>query len=88
VELIVVVAILGLIFGVSGLAFVSLRVPPESDWIRDLRRARAQAIRSGHPVSARDDRSPLTGHVLFLPDGRTLGTGIDPLTGAPVDGPQ
>ena len=85
VEVLLVITILGLVFGVSGLAFFSLRVPRESDWIRDLRLARAQAIRTGHPVSARDDRSPLTGHVLFLPDGRALGTGIDPLTGAPVD---
>ncbi len=48
VEVIVVVAIIGLVFGVSGLAFASLQAPRESDWHRDLGRAREQAIVTSH----------------------------------------
>jgi prepilin-type N-terminal cleavage/methylation domain-containing protein len=85
VELIVVLAIIGLVVGVSGLALASLQAPRESVWVRELRRARAEAIRTGRPVEIRDDRSPLTAHALFLPDGRVLGAGLDPLTGTPVE---
>ncbi len=74
VELIVVLAILGLVLGVSGLALASLREPAQSVEIREMARARAGAIRSGAPV-ARDS-------VLFLPDGRAIGTSVDYLTGA------
>jgi len=81
VELLVVVVILGLITGVSGLAFTSLRVPRESALVRAARVARAEAIRTGRPVGLRLDslRRPV---ILFLPDGRALGRGVDPLTGA------
>jgi prepilin-type N-terminal cleavage/methylation domain-containing protein len=75
VELLVVLALLGLVFGVSGLALASLREPHESDALREMRRARAEAIRSGAPRSANG--------VLFLPDGRAIGPNVDPLTGAP-----
>jgi len=85
VEVIVVVAILGLIAGMSGLAFVSLRSPRASERVRDLWRARAAAIQTGRPVIAGDNRVPRTAHVLFLPDGRAIGSGADPLTGAPID---
>ncbi len=93
VEVLVVIAILGLIFGVSGLAFSSLRLPRESMRIAALRAARATAIRTGRPVRAvlpRDTaayRSPLPAP-LFLPDGRAVGPAVDPLTGAPLDAPQ
>jgi prepilin-type N-terminal cleavage/methylation domain-containing protein len=76
VELLVVLALLGLVLGMSGLAFASLRERPESDELRELRRARAEAIRSGAPVRAAS--------VLFLPDGRAVGPGVDPLTGARI----
>ncbi len=46
-EVIVVVAIIGLVFGASGLAFASLLAPRESEWRRDLRGAREQAIVTG-----------------------------------------
>jgi prepilin-type N-terminal cleavage/methylation domain-containing protein len=75
VELLVVLALLGLVLGVSGLALASLRQPRESDELRDLRRARAEAIQTGVARSA--------GGVLFLPDGRAIGPNVDPLTGAP-----
>ena len=83
-ELIVVMAIVGLILGVSGLAFSSLRAPRESAWATALHRARAQAIRQGRPARAvlTNPRHPAP---LFLPDGRAIGRGADPLTGAPLD---
>jgi prepilin-type N-terminal cleavage/methylation domain-containing protein len=74
-ELLVVLTILGLILGVSGLALGSLRVPTESQQLRDLKKARAEAIQSGAPHMAHGVR--------FLADGRAIGVGVDPLTGAP-----
>jgi prepilin-type N-terminal cleavage/methylation domain-containing protein len=79
VELLVVMAILGLVLGVSGLAFSGLRAPRESGLVRELRRARTEAIRSGRPVRARGRNTPL-----FLPDGRAIGPGADALTGVPL----
>ena len=61
--------------GVSGLSLASLREPPESARIRELARARAEAIRSGAPVTGDS--------VLFLPDGRAIGPSVDYLTGGP-----
>jgi prepilin-type N-terminal cleavage/methylation domain-containing protein len=75
VELIVVLAILGLLLAMSGLALASLREPPEAAGIRELARAHAEAIRGGAPVTGDS--------VLFLPDGRAIGAGVDYLTGGP-----
>jgi prepilin-type N-terminal cleavage/methylation domain-containing protein len=84
-EVIVVIAIIGLTVGMTGLAFVGLRTPRESEVAGDLRRARAEAIRSGRPVMGGSNRALSTAHVLFLPDGRAIGAGADPITGAPLD---
>ena len=84
-EVIVVVAILGLIVGMSGLAFVALRAPLQSELVHELSRARAEAIQTGRPVVSGNNRAPRTAHVLFMPDGRAVGLGVDPLTGAPLD---
>ena len=81
VELVVALALLGLILGMSGIAVVTLRLPSNADAARNLRRARAEAIRIGRPVRI-PGSLPDTGHGLFLPDGRALGPGVDPLTGA------
>lgn len=75
VELLVALTILGLVLGITGLALGSLRGPRESEEVMALRRARVQAIQSGVPRT--------THHVLFLPDGRAIGVGVDPLTGSP-----
>jgi Tfp pilus assembly protein FimT len=75
VELLVVLALLGLILGISGVALASLREPQEAATLRALERARGQAIATGEPV-AQDS-------VLFLPDGRAIGPSVDPLTGVP-----
>ena len=90
VELLVVLMILGLIAGVSGLAFTSLRATREAAWVRTLRATRAQAIRTGKPAQVSGSgltSSALGGprRLLFLPDGRALGPGVDPLTGSPRD---
>lgn len=75
VELIVVLAVLGLILGMSGLALSSLKLPRESEEAVAIRRARADAIHSGARRTAHG--------ALFLPDGRVIGGDVDPLTGAP-----
>jgi len=87
-EVMVVLVILGLIVWMSGLAFVGLRAPRETNRVGELRRARSEAIRTGRPVVTESNGAPRTAHVLFLPDGRAIGFGADPLTGAPVDAPQ
>ena|SRR2546425_10348809 len=84
-EVIVVLAILSVTLGVSGLALASLRAPLESARVRALRQARVIAIHTGRPVGV--DRTTARGlaRTVFLPDGRALGPGVDPLTGAPRD---
>ena len=74
-ELLVVLTILGLVLGVSGLALASLQTAGESQAVIDLRRGRTEAIRSGVPRTVHGVR--------FLPDGRAIGTGADPVTGVP-----
>lgn len=90
IELLVVLVLLGLIFTVSGLALASLAAPRESARVQALVAARSRAIRSGAPVLADGDSGVIGGShlpppipVLFLPDGRAIGPGVDPLTGAP-----
>ena len=90
IELVVALALLGLILGISGLALASLQAPRESERVRALSRARSEAIRTGRPVrtavstdTAANYALRTTHLVLFLPDGRAIGPGVDPLTGAP-----
>lgn len=90
VELIVALALLGVILGVSGVALASLREPSTAEATRQLAAARADAIRKGRPVfvtvpspDTGQNHAPRTTHLLFLPDGRALGPDLDPLTGAP-----
>lgn len=86
IELLVVLVLLGLIFSVSGLALATLGSPKDSARVRTLQAARANAIRSGLPVLIGSDTLPSSrspSPVLFLPDGRAIGPGVDPLTGAP-----
>jgi prepilin-type N-terminal cleavage/methylation domain-containing protein len=75
-ELLVVLVVLGVVLGVTGLAIGSLHAPRESEAIATLRRARAEAIHSGVPRVAHG--------VLFLPDGRAIGPGMNALTGEPL----
>jgi prepilin-type N-terminal cleavage/methylation domain-containing protein len=88
VELIVVLAVMGLTLALTGLALRSPRTTRETDVHGELVRARARAIRTARPVRLRSpsdsgpNRSPLPA-LLFLPDGRVVGPGVDPLTGRP-----
>lgn len=87
-EVIVVLAILGLMAGLSGLALASLQPPRGSVCVRELRSARSEAIRTGRPVRTVLSADTVTNcsvlrASLFLPDGRAIGTEVDPLTGAP-----
>lgn len=73
-ELMVALALLGLILGVTSLSLASLEPARPSDAIRARESAHTEAIRTGSPVHSDS--------VLFLPDGRAIGTNVDPLTGA------
>ena len=77
IELLVALAVLGLILGVSGLALGTLRAPRENELALELRQARSEAIRTGAPRT--------THHVRFLPDGRAIGPGMDQLIGRPLE---
>jgi prepilin-type N-terminal cleavage/methylation domain-containing protein len=87
VEMLVVILIIGLTAGVSAFSISALHPPIEADQSRRLRQARAEAIRRGVAVliitdSIGGDRGRSA--VRFEPDGRVIGVGIDPWTGAPL----
>ncbi|MGH7612406.1 MAG: hypothetical protein ACREMW_00005, partial [Gemmatimonadales bacterium] len=93
-EVVVALALFGLILGVSGLAVAGLREPSSAATKRQLADARAAAIRTGRlaivNVALPDtgsNNAQRTTHVLFLPDGRAIGPGLDPLTGASLGTP-
>jgi hypothetical protein len=84
VELLVSLLVMGLLAGMAGLALTMTR--PNEDPVADrLASARALAVRSGRAVSVvADSTQPgggTGGRVLFLPDGRAVGAGVDQLTG-------
>jgi len=90
IEVMVVLVILGLIAGVAGAAIAGLREPRATAWIREARATRDSAIRAGVAVSVTVSLPGAVGNhatratrLVFLPDGRALGTGVDPLTGGP-----
>lgn len=80
IELVVTLAVMGMLAGLAAASIAALRPPKTDERLRDLARARGQAIRSGIAV-----RVEGTSPVLFLPDGRAVGRGLDPLTGSTVD---
>ena len=82
VELIVTLAVLGIVLGLATVGLASLRPSAAVEGIAALNRARADAIRSGRAVQV-DGDSQLV--MLLLPDGRVLGPGVDLFTGAPRD---
>ncbi len=80
-EIVVTLAVLGLLWGISAVAFWSLDPSPSMQARVRLTRARTEAIRSGQVVvEVLDDSS---GPVRFLPDGQAIGAGVDPLRGLP-----
>jgi prepilin-type N-terminal cleavage/methylation domain-containing protein len=82
VELIVTLALLGLLSGLAAATLGGWRKSEPDARARLLSRARERAIRTGTRIrlDEPDGRS-----VLFLPDGRAVGEGVDPLTGGSPD---
>lgn len=92
-EMLVVILILGLSAGVTVLSVAALKPPLQSDRARVVRNARAEAIQMGREVEVDADTSAAAsdvggedgrGLIRFLPDGRAIGPGVDPWTGALV----
>ena len=84
-ELLVVMAIVGLAAGIAGLAVAGAFGP--HDTARSLFiEARTRAALEGVPVRVLHEPDSNGGPrpVLFLPDGRAVGRGVDPLTGRPA----
>jgi prepilin-type N-terminal cleavage/methylation domain-containing protein len=75
VELVIVLAILGLVTGMTGLAIRSLQPDQESATLQAISRARSQALEQGRPVRLVVDTIgvAIPQVLLFLPDGRVLG---------------
>ena len=87
VELLVVLLLLSLLAGMSALAAGRLRgsASGSREEARRMATARAEAIRTGGPVRLMRDTG---GPALFLPDGRAVGRGIDPLMGSGDHAPR
>ena len=91
VELVIVVAILGVVASVGGLAFARLARADQSapDTMARMREARRDALRRGMAVTMTDSapgRAPW--HATAYPDGRVVADsalGIDVLTGAAAE---
>ena len=79
IEMVVVITLMAVLAGIGGLAFAGLRRPVEDPWSRSLSAARQAAIDSGIFVRLAADSAHAP--VVFLPDGRAVGPGVDPLTG-------
>jgi prepilin-type N-terminal cleavage/methylation domain-containing protein len=82
IELVVSLAILGVVASVTALAVGGLHSTPESRRVEALGRVRATVIRTGRAAGIADSSGRT---VRFLPDGRGIGAGIDPLTGEAVN---
>ncbi len=80
-ELLVALVIVGVMAGLGALSVLSLRPGPRGAALDSMASARHRAIREARPVVLRDG----TRQLRFLPDGRVLGGGVDPLTGVPQD---
>ena len=87
VELIVALAVLGILLGVSTAALGAIHRDTPSHQDSVLATARVKALHEG--VAVRVDLPDSSGRamvsVLLLPDGRVVGQGLDPLTGERSD---
>ena len=81
IEVVVVLALLGIVLGLSAVGVASLRPPARSTELLQLDSARRSAILSGALVRLGTGRAV----GLLLPDGRGIGPNLDPLTGSPHD---
>ena len=86
-ELVVVLALLGIMSGVVGLSLRSARpVPTPNVALLAATRARESAVRLGRAVTVVVPHDSQSFDLTALPDGRVIATkslAIDPLTGAP-----
>ncbi len=84
VELAVALAILTFSAVLASAAFRTIledRGTVEGTRASNLRRARREAVLTGRPLVVWPDTTSGASPVLFLPDGRAVGGGVDPLTG-------
>lgn len=86
VELLVVLVLVGLVAGVAGVAFRAWTpVPPTSDAVVAIARARAEALATGSPVTVALRSGGHVAAATALPDGSVV---ADPeFDGAAGDGP-
>lgn len=80
-ELLVVLVILGILWGIGAAAMWSLTPPALNPSRARWEQARVSAIRTGRPVLLSLDRGRTL--VRFLPDGRVLGRDVNEITGGP-----
>jgi len=80
----VVLTILGIVFGLVGVGIAGLRPPPTAGLQQRLENGREAAITRGVDVLVPGADSSVV--VRFRPDGQAIGTGVDPLNGAVSDG--
>lgn len=81
-ELMVVLAIIGMISGLSLVSLQALRPTVAAVTRERFRAARDSAVRTGRTVELGPDSTVTR----FLPDGRGLGAEVDPVTGEWRDG--
>ncbi|MGE3526891.1 MAG: Tfp pilus assembly protein FimT/FimU [Gemmatimonadales bacterium] len=89
-EVIVALAVLGVLYGLTTMAFTNLKPTRESE-IRDfIVQTRLQAVKTGKPLTITVDSAGMVSPrvIRFLPDGRALGEGYDPWTGAARSNPM
>lgn len=87
IELLVALAVMAVLAGMAAFAFRPGAAGEGDPWLA----GRTAAIRDGAPriVASPDTAASARARprVLFLPDGRAVGSGRDPLTGRPAAGP-
>jgi prepilin-type N-terminal cleavage/methylation domain-containing protein len=85
VEMIVAIAVMALSGAVATVAFRGLLRPHSEGlgWEAQRRQSRRMAVQEGIVLLTYPDSAP-DEPVLFLPDGRVIGDGVDPLTGRQV----
>jgi len=88
-EMLVVLALLGVMVGISAIALRPVEQSPEASLRVEGLRARGEAVRTGRPVWSPIPRAETADstlpreRTLFLPDGSARGRTVDLLTGAP-----
>jgi prepilin-type N-terminal cleavage/methylation domain-containing protein len=73
-ELIVSMAVISIGFGVAATAITRTADSSDDAWISELRARKSEATRTGRPMVAWHDSAQTIPPVLFLPDGRRVGS--------------